>query len=346
MKTAGEAILSRRSAVLGAAGLLASCAPGLRPPIVVVDASGAPATSPQAATEPSASLQTGADVSGRVTVPVHINGAGPFEFVLDTGANRTVISAELAAKLALPDAGPAEVHGIAGVEPAPTVMVAQLEAASLTAKGLRLPALLQDRLGADGLLGVDVLRHRRVLIDFRAGRVTIGLTQQAEFEPSEFDVRRNSTGAREDLGLRVRVPARYRFGQLIIIAADVTGRTVTAFVDSGAETTVGNSALRSLVFEGARTDPKATRYIVPVLSATSQTATGELGSVPQLRVGGMSINGLTAVFADLHVFDIWGLSRQPSLMLGIDILRRFNAVELNYARREVAFYLPPGGRLG
>jgi hypothetical protein len=50
------------------------------------------------------------------------------------------------------------------------------------------------------------------------------------------------------------------------------------------------------------------------------------------------------VFADLHVFDIWDLAKRPSLMLGMDVLGRFNAIELNYARREIAFYLPHGGK--
>ena len=65
-----------------------------------------------------------------------------------------------------------------------------------------------------------------------------------------------------------------------------------------------------------------------------------------LGIGGLSFTGLTTVFSDLHVFEIWGLMQRPSLLLGMDILGRFNAIELNYARRQVVFYLPPKGRLG
>jgi hypothetical protein len=81
---------------------------------------------------------------------------------------------------------------------------------------------------------------------------------------------------------------------------------------------------------------------VPVLSATGQTAEGELRVMPLLRVGGLSITGLMAVFADLHVFDIWELTRRPSLLLGMDVLRNFNAIELNYPRRYIAFHLKSG----
>jgi predicted aspartyl protease len=325
--------------LLAAGGLLAGCAPRLAAAPIQVAAS-EPSHDPD-----TARLQTGGDANGRVTVPVEIEGQGPFDFVLDTGANSSVVSVELAARLGLRDGGPAQVHGIAGVEPAPTVLVHRLEADSIAMRDLRLPALLGERLGADGLLGVDVLRNRRVLMDFVRRRVTIGVARNAAAEPSAFELRQSSTGSSQELGRRIVVPARYRFGQLIIIAADVAGRGVTAFVDSGSQSTVGNTALRRMVFEGAPADPRATRYQVPVLSATGQTAQGELGRMPLLRVGGLDITGLTTVFSDLHVFDIWGLAKRPSLLLGMDILRRFNAIELNYARREVAFFLPASGRL-
>lgn len=290
-----------------------------------------------------ARLHTGADTSQRMTAPVRINGQGPFNFVLDTGANRTVIAAELAAALGLPDGGLANVHGVAGVEPAPTAIIGVLQADTIAVRGLRAPALSRVRLGADGLLGVDVLRNRRVLLNFVDRQLTI-TADRSLAEPTTYDLRQASTGIRKDLGRRIAVPARYRFGQLIIIGADVSGRSVTAFVDSGAQSTVGNGALRGVALQGARTDPEAARLLVPVLSATGQTAQGELGSMPLLRIGGLRITGLTTVFADLHVFEIWGLTKRPSLMIGMDVLSRFNAVELQYAKREVAFYLPPGGR--
>ncbi|MBA2770996.1 MAG: aspartyl protease family protein [Sphingomonas sp.] len=45
------------------------------------------------------------DRTERMTVPVSIGGRGPYRFVVDTGAERTVISRELARELSL-DAGP------------------------------------------------------------------------------------------------------------------------------------------------------------------------------------------------------------------------------------------------
>lgn len=328
----GPLIMDRRAVALSAGvAALGGCA-GLRssPIEVNVSAPGEP---------PDAHLDTAFDPSLRVTAPVRVNGQGPFEFVVDTGANRTVIAAEIAKLLQLPDGGVANVHGVAGVEPAPTAIVGLFEADAVVARNLRMPVLSRDRLGADGLMGVDVLHNRRVLINFRDHRLTISISRGG-VEPSAFDLRTGSTGAAADLGRRISVPARYRFGQLIIIGADVVGHGVTAFVDSGSQSTVGNNALRRLALRGSRpSDPTPSRMLVPVLSATGQIAQGELGQMPLLRIGGLDITGLTTVFADLHVFDIWELQHRPTLMLGMDVLTRFNALELNYAAREVAFYL-------
>ena len=332
-------MIDRRSVAAGAAALaVAGCAGqgAIQVNVLPNDPAGAP--------DPVAGLATGRDVSQRVTAPVRINGQGPFEFVLDTGANRTVICAELAARLGLPDGGQATVHGVAGAEPAATAIIGLFEADSVVARGLRAPAIPRERLGADGLLGVDVLHDRRVLIDLVNHRLTISGDRSIAPDLTSFDLRTAQTGVAADLGRRFVVPARYRFGQLIIIGADIAGRSVTAFVDSGSQSTVGNNALRRLIDQGDPADPQAARYISPIYSATGQTAQGELRPMPLLRIGGLYIRGLNTVFADLHVFEIWDLLNRPSLLLGMDILSRFNAIELNYGRREVAFYLPARAR--
>ena len=41
------------------------------------------------------------DLDNRMTVPVKLSGSGPYRFLVDTGADRTAISRELAVKLGL-----------------------------------------------------------------------------------------------------------------------------------------------------------------------------------------------------------------------------------------------------
>lgn len=326
---------NRRSlVVLGALGLAGCVATANDPPQTFVNLAGAE-TGPD-----QAQLGTGTDSSLRMTAPVRINGQGPFDFVVDSGANRTVISRDLAETLGLPAVGQTDVHGVSGVETVETFGVDRLDVDAVTSRRLRAPALARDRLGADGLLGVDVLKDRRVIMDFRRNVLSIGAERSMTDDRSSFDMRRDSASrASQDLGRRVAVPARYRFGQLVIIGADVSGRSVTAFIDTGSQSTVGNKVLRRVVL-GAPNAPRPIALSVPVLSVTGQVSEGELAAMPLLKIGGLSITGLATVFADLHVFDVWGLLERPSLLLGMDVIRKFNAIELNYMRREVGFYLP------
>ena len=327
---------------LAAAGPLAACAtalPGARRMIQVnlADASPPP---PPPGTAPSpagdAVLQAGFDPVQRMTVPVMVEGKGPFTFVVDTGANHSVLSIETAQGLDLPSGGAAAIHGIAGVEPAETVYVRQLAIGGVVTRRIRMPLVARRNLGADGLLGVDVLTRRDVQLDFERNRFNIA--------PSNSSFRQTlTTGGTGRLATPVAnanvvvVPARYRFGQLTIIDAEVgVGLPITAFLDSGAQSTVGNLALRSAAF--VQEPGLALRTLrVQLVSATGQTVSGELARLPGLRLGGLRIGNLSCVFADLHTFKIWDLVDRPAILIGMDVMRHFKTIELDFGRREVVF---------
>ena len=283
------------------------------------------------------------DKAHRVTAPVMLNGKGPFEFVVDTGANRTVVSTELATELGLPPSGTAEVHGIAGIESSPMALLDRLAVGRIETLRLKTPLLARSRLGADGLLGVDILRNRRLAIDFRRNTITIyranaatlGLTLGAR------DSRIDQSGHSFDGTDYTVVPARMRFGQLIVVDADMGGIPVVAFLDSGSQNTVGNLQLYNKL--KARPELLSARPLNVVLtSATGQTANGELSTVPTLRLGGLGIADLSAVFADLHIFKLWDLADRPAILIGIDVMRHFEAIELDYGLRRVLLRTPPG----
>lgn len=338
---------SRRHATLGLAGALGlqACAAARGAGAMLVNlAEVAPLPSPSPDVN-EALLAAEADVARRMTVPVRLNGRGPFEFVVDTGANHSVLAAELAEPLGLPAGAAAAVHGIAGVEQAATVVINRLAVGAVTSRRVRMPLLAEARLGAQGLLGVDVLRNRRVTLDFKANqlriqpsdagnlpRVTVGSAARMRGDAKE-------TQALPDASVVV-VPARQRFGQLIIIDADVGGHPVTAFLDSGSQNTVGNLALRDAIL-GAGPERAVQTLQVRLISATGQTAAGELAALPPLRVGGLRMGGLSAVFADLHVFDIWDLKAQPAILIGVDVMRHFQSIELDFGRKLVTFRTPP-----
>ncbi|HEY8617150.1 aspartyl protease family protein [Phenylobacterium sp.] len=319
-------------------GLLAACAslPRAEPPVVSINLLDAePPPGPPDATL----LETAFDEARRMTVPVYIDRKGPYAFVVDTGANRTVVSRELAGACSLPSAGQAAVHGIAGVEPADLARVGRLRVGSVMSAGLDLPVLPRTRLGADGLLGVDVFKNRRVRMDFGQNRF--------EISPSGKGV---EIGKRTDTRIRdvagpVTVPAQHRFGQLVILDAEVGGVKVSAFIDSGSQVTVGNRALREAAVR-ARPELAVRLAPVPLISATGQTARGEFAPLPVVRLGGLAIHQVMGVFADLHIFDLWRLADRPALLVGVDVLRHFDDVTLDFGRKQVVFRpRPPTRRL-
>jgi predicted aspartyl protease len=315
------------------AALAAAAAPGaafgagmVPPPIV-----------PPPAPPPPPPIQIGEDITTRMTVAVHLNETGPYNFIVDTGANRSVVAIEVAAAMGLANQAQSPVHGIAGIEMADTVEVDRLTVGLVTARNLRLPLLGADRLGADGLLGIDVLRNRLVTLDFVNNKLTISsgrgdlssrdLGEQARL----FDLSNSPT---------LTVPARSGLGQLVIVDAAVGDIPVQAFLDSGSQDTVANLEVKTRAL--ARHPHLAQNLTtVELLSATGQTAKGDLFALPGLHIGSATLDDISAVFADLHTFEIWGLGRQPALLIGMDVLRRFEAVDLDFAHRLVRFHFHP-----
>jgi predicted aspartyl protease len=329
---------SRRDlAVLLAPLLLASCAQAPARRLVSVNLLDTGPATPPPTPDAGAQLETAFDEARRMTVPVFLNGRGPFSFVVDTGANRSVVSLELAAALSLPAAGRVEVHGIAGAEPAAMTGVRSFRVGDTSSSDLVLPALPRDKLGADGLLGVDVLKGRRVFLDFLQNRFEIAPSA------SGTEIGRQNNSRIPSTREPVRVPAQYRFGQLVILDAEVDEVRVSAFIDSGSQVTVGNIALRDAVVRrlpefGVRLAP------VPLISATGQTAMGEFAPLPTLRLGGLAVNQVMGIFADLHIFELWKLADRPAILIGIDVLRHFRDVTLDFGRKQVIFSPPAPGR--
>lgn len=289
-----------------------------------------PPPPPPSAAQPESdgALRTGFDAIRRMTVQTMIDGSGPYAFVVDTGANRSVLSAEIAEALNLETSGQALVHGIAGVLPSRTAHVHQLAVGNLVSRRLKMPVLPRRYLGADGLLGVDVLANRRATIDFA--------NQVFTLEPPRSRGNAGSRIGRTPRPEEVVVEARQRFGQLTIVNAEVGGVRLTAFLDSGAETTVGNSVLRdALLGRPGLTDVRRTQ--VELVSVTGQLVGGELAVVPPLRLGGIRLGNLSCVFADLHTFKIWGLTDRPAMLIGVDVMRHFDSITLDFAQSDVTF---------
>lgn len=274
--------------------------------------------------EPPTTLALVADLYARMTAPLKVDDRGPFPFVVDTGANQSVISAELAARLSLPHDAPSLLNGVAGVKMAPTT-VALLGLGRRTQRQASLFVLPQAAIGGDGMLGLDGLEGQRLVLDFRRRTLEI------------------DTGPRRGVESRtVVMRAHRRDGQLTLVDADLDGIPITAFIDSGAQSTIGNRALQRLA---TLREPTDVWKVAPIVSVTGQTIDGDMAELPHLRIGGLTLPRWNVAFADLHTFQLWDLIDRPAILIGVDILSRFEKVTLDFARNEVSFRLPDIGNV-
>ena len=261
----------------------------------------------------------------RMALDVSVNGGRRRPFVIDTGAGRTVLSDQLAAELNLPPGPPVLVHGITSAEMAPTVRLGRLSLGPRRFTDLVTPVFPRALLGADGLIGLDVLARFRLSFDMARRSV--------QMAPSGSDVLTHSTAFSTPSRLRRegRPARRGRFGQLILLSASVGGVPTEMFVDSGAQYSIGNSALLRAVGQDTTAGER-----IEVYGVTGQVLTVRAGVARDLVIANQRLGDTPLLFADLHAFEALELTNRPALLIGADLLFRFRRVTLDFGRSRIA----------
>jgi predicted aspartyl protease len=267
-------------------------------------------------------IDLGKDGFQRMTVPVSIAGRGPYKFVVDTGAERTVIARQLADNLRLDPGGMARLYSMSEVSDIATVLIPSLEVGGKSYRDIKAPALDQRNLGAQGMLGVDALQAQRVSFDFTRQEMTVVSSRRQE---EHWD------------GDTIIVTARSRFGHLVLVDASVEGQKVWVIVDTGAQTSVGNSALRhALERHHKLPEPQP----LTMVSVTGGHITADATVIKRIRLGDAYIQDMPIAFADVAPFRKLDLLNRPALLLGMDALKLFNRVSVDFANRRVRLLAP------
>lgn len=252
----------------------------------------------------------------RMTVAVTIDGAGPFRFIVDSGATRTVVSSRLAALLGLPPAGMVELHSVGGASRVASVRIAALALGALPAQAIVAPVLEEGDLGAAGILGIDALAGKKVVIDLIRDRMTVAAGDRHSAPAS---------------GGEIVVVARRRYGQLVLADAAVAGERIWAIVDTGSMMTIGNGELRRRLVRGRHAAPVA----ISLTDVTGRVMPLAVSPVGEMRLGAWRLRGLSIAFSDVHAFDRFGLADKPSMLLGMDMMSAFSRVSIDFGRRTV-----------
>lgn len=270
-------------------------------------------------------LQLGADSSDHMTLPVEIGGVGPYAFIIDTGSQRSIIATELAQRLALPMLPPVKIITIAGHETVASVHLDHLKFGTQLVTDMPVLSIAHANLGSAGLIGLDGLKDKRVTLDFRARKLQISSSLSARHTRAPADT--------------IIVEARSKFGQLILVGSKIDGRRVSVILDTGAEISIGNMALFNRL--------KVKRLLIPPRPTTITSVTGEsipalLTIVRQVDIETMTLNNVPMVFLDAAPFEQLGLIDRPAMLLGMQMLRMFDRVAIDFGNRKVDFQLPRG----
>ncbi|CAN5503004.1 retropepsin-like aspartic protease [soil metagenome] len=265
------------------------------------------------------------DAGNRMTVPVSIGTSGPYGFIIDTGAERTVLSRELARHLRLGAGRDVRVTSMSGSSTVGTVIVPGLEVSRIARSMVEAPALGGNDLGAPGMLGVDSLQGHAVSIDFEKNQMTLRPVARKRLKVS-------STPG------EVVVLAKSLYGQLIVTDAHYRDHRISVIIDTGSPVTIANLAMLRVM----KKPPKPLGQI-SVTSATGDLMLVDYAQVDRLEIGGILFADVPVGFVDAAPFKYFGLTEEPALLLGMDALRMFRSVQIDFVSRQVRFLFPRGG---
>jgi predicted aspartyl protease len=279
-----------------------------------------------AAPEPDATpINAATDAANHLMVDVHINGNGPYHFVVDTGADRTILASEVAVELGLSHGEKVMLRGVVRAVLTEAVSILTMTFGSITKRHLTVPTLPRSLLDADGYLGLDFLDGHRVTFDFQNHLIQV----------SEPRARFSANWVREN---EARVRASGSSGHLKALDCMVDGVPATAFIDSGAEVSAANKPLLAAL--GRRNPSFGEMGSIRLTDITGGEILGKVAMVDKIRLAAaLTFTRCPLVIADFLVFDAWGLRQRPALLIGMNLLRQFGRVSIDYGLQELRFDL-------
>jgi predicted aspartyl protease len=264
---------------------------------------------------------TRADEFGRLIVPVELNSQGPFYFLLDTGAARSVLTETALDRLGMrvDERHDVFVRGVSGRTRVHTAVLDSLKVGDIEVRAQRFP-VLKSRLveGLDGILSADRLRDLHLTADFANAEVRI-------MNNASRDLSSNS------LPMRFTELSR----QLIVVQARIGKHRVPAIIDTGGAHTLGNVALLNKLIADAGGVLDGV-IMSRVADATDTVLDTWDSRVKTMNLGEVAVDDLRVSFGRFPVFEYWGFRDTPALLIGMDVLGRTQSISIDYRRRRMA----------
>jgi predicted aspartyl protease len=247
-----------------------------------------------------------------ILLPVNVNGEGPFQFILDTGAGTSLLSSDLAKQLGVKVIGSKEGQSAGGKV---SVLLARVDSLAVGETklgdvdvGIVDLGQIGKTIGAqiEGDLGYNFLRHFRVTIDYRGSEIRLD-------DPNR--VEHFGQVAQTEMPIRLASPAK----PLILIDVYANGHGPFQFaLDTGTSTT-------AITPELARELAVESRPIGPVTTGGAQLEV-KAGKLTYFQVGGARLDNVAVIVASFFE----GLSNAVGVKLdgivGYNFLRNYKVV--------------------
>jgi hypothetical protein len=267
------------------------------------------------APEPKFVAPTRRDRIGRIWAPVLINGKGPFRLVLDTGASHSALIARVANSLGASQMDSSVLlQGVTGSAVVPTVHVDRMEVGDVYIGATTLPIVADVFGGAEGVLGREGLPDKRIFADFRRDELVISRSHR-ERAPAGFTI----------------IPLQLTNMGLLALDTRVGSIRAKAIIDTGAEVTIGNLALRNALMRHPPSNPE----VADIVGVTLDVQKGDNIPAPPISFGTLKIQGVRVTFGDMSLFEHWKLTREPTLLIGMDVLGLVDVLIIDYRLREM-----------
>ncbi len=282
-----------------------------------------PLIGPQSDITQSESLGYDQMYDDRMTVPVNIGGDGPYRFIIDTGSERTVISRELAEILVLNPSEDILLSSLLDVQQVQTVIIPELVLGQRTMEEVQAPALARRNLGAQGVLGIDALEDHQVVIDFGRQEMTLTRSRYSDRETTDRNI--------------IIVRGRTRLGRLVLADVQIDGTNITAIVDTGSSFSIGNMALRDRLVRRGHMDAN---QLIRVTAVTGTSMEINYTIAERVQIGRIELSALPIAFTESELFRQLDLEDRPAMLLGMNALRAFDRVSIDFGNRALRLEIP------
>ena len=133
---------------------------------------------------------------------------------------------------------------------------------------------------------------------------------------------------------------------MLLIEGRVRGQRINVLVDTGAGSNFANTALLNALEARPVPVDAAANETLRAYTAGAAIVLDTAMLIPEVDLGDVGARNVLAYVGDFHIFDVWGLRDEPTLLVGMQVLTQAQGLSIDYDRGVVHFRFEPGIRTG